>query len=207
MWCRLSSEKTTDSGPIRTVFGPDRIIAIVAEALFPACWMGTRALLLREQKKRFGVGQEMARRLFRRAFQSKVGTSFSISSCVRCHTGTARARSLRPFSVRMRTRLRRSDGSDSTVTRPRRSRGFNAAVRVVRSMASREATGPIGGGSGLFSDMSSENCPLVSSKGRSASSKRRASARAARCTWRHRQRSRTNRVVSYGSVFALDTEP
>jgi hypothetical protein len=37
------------------------------------------------------------------------------------------------------------------------------------------------GGSGRFNDIISEYCPLVRPSGRSASSKRRASARAARC--------------------------
>ena len=38
------------------------------------------------------------------------------------------------------------------------SRGFSAAVSVVRSMPSRFATGPIGGGFGRFSDIRRENC-------------------------------------------------
>jgi hypothetical protein len=91
------------------------------------------------------------------------------------------------------------------LTNPRRSSGFNAAVSVVRSIASKDATGPMGGGSGRFRDIKSENCPFVSPNGRNTSSKRRANARAARCTWRQRQQSRTKSVVSYGSVFTLDT--
>jgi hypothetical protein len=53
---------------------------------------------------------------------------------------------------------------------------------VVRSIASKDATAAIAGGSGRFSDISNENCPFVRSRGRRASSKRRARARAARCT-------------------------
>ena len=55
---------------------------------------------------------------------------------------------------------------------------------------------PIGGGCGRFSAISSENWPLVRPIGRSASSKRRASARAARCACRQRLWSRTNSVAS-----------
>jgi hypothetical protein len=46
---------------------------------------------------------------------------------------------------------------------------------------------------------------LVRLNGRNASSKRRASARAARCTCRQRQWSRTSSVVAYGSRLGLDT--
>src|SRR3546814_1813695 len=73
------------------------------------------------------------------------------------------------------------------------------AVRVVRSIASSVATDPIVGGSGRFNDISSENWPLVRPAGRSASSKRRDSARAARRAARQRQWSRTCRVVSKGT--------
>ena len=125
--------------------------------------------------------QEMARRLWRRAFQSIAGSALSISSCVRCHSGRARARSRRPSSVRARMRLRRSEESFWIFTRPRRSSGLSAAVRVVRSMARSDATGPMGGGSGRFRDIRSENCPFVNPNGRSATSKRRARTRAARC--------------------------
>jgi len=125
--------------------------------------------------------QRMACRLLRSAFQSVAGSTFSISTCVLCQVGRARASRRLPLSVRTRTRLRRSAGSFRTLTRPRRCSGFRAAVSVVRSMASREATGPIGGGSGRLRDISKENCPFVSPWGRSASSKRRARTRAARC--------------------------
>ena len=67
------------------------------------------------------------------------------------------------------------------LTRARRCKGFSAAVKVVRSIASSEATVAIPGGSGRFKDIMSENCPLVRPSGRSTSSKRRASALAARC--------------------------
>ena len=47
-----------------------------------------------------------------------------------------------PFRVRLDLRPRRSAGSGLTLTRPRRSSGLSAAVKVVRSMASSEATPP-----------------------------------------------------------------
>jgi hypothetical protein len=126
--------------------------------------------------------QENARKLFRRRSGSPLGTSASISQCVRCQTGTARTSRLRPFAVRVVRRLRRSLASAVTLTRPRRCNGFRAAVKVVRSIASSDATAPIPGGSGRFKDIISENCPLVTPRGRRASSKRRASALAARWT-------------------------
>jgi len=89
-------------------------------------------------------------------------------------------------------------------THPRRSSGFKAAVSVVWSIARSAVTDPMEVGAGLFSDIIRENWPLVSPKGRSASSKRRASARAARCTCRQRQVSRTNSVVSKGISGAFD---
>ena len=55
-------------------------------------------------------------------------------------------------------------------TSPRRSSGLSIAVRLVRSIANRAATGAMEGGSGRFSAMSWENWPLVSPTGRSASS-------------------------------------
>jgi hypothetical protein len=84
--------------------------------------------------------------------------------------------------VSFKIRLRRSNEPGSILTSPRRSSGFKAAVNVVRSIASSDATGPIAGGSGRFNDIKSENCPFVSPKGRNASSNRRAKERAARCT-------------------------
>ena len=75
-----------------------------------------------------------------------------------------------PFGVGAIKRLRRSPGSAATVTNPRRSNGFNAAVNVVRSIASKDATAAIAGGSGRFNDISNENCPFVRSSDRSASS-------------------------------------
>ena len=144
-------------------------------------------------------------RLVRSRSASPSGISFSISPCTFCQTGTARASNPLPFAVSNSIRLRRSAGSGETFTSPRCSSGFKAAVRVVRSIASNDATGRIDGGSGRFNDINSENCPFVSSNGRNASSNFRASARAARCTCRHRQQSRTRRVVSYGSTGGLDT--
>ena len=148
---------------------------------------------------------DKARNPLRNSSGSPPGISRSTSICVLSHTGKARASRLSPDAVSFKIRLRRSEGSLSILTSLRRSNGFNAAVSVVRSMASRAATGPTGGGSGRFSAISSENCPLVRPKGRSTSSNRRAKARAARCTWRQRQQSCTRSVVSYGSVFELDT--
>ena len=55
-----------------------------------------------------------------------------------------------------------------------------------------------------FSDISRENWPWVRSSGRNTSSKRRASPRAARCTCRHRQLSRTRCVADRGNCWRLD---
>ena len=68
-----------------------------------------------------------------------------------------------------------------TVTRSRRCSGLSAAVSVVRSMDSSDATEPMLGGSGRLSAIIIEYWPLVRPSGRSASSNRRASPRAARC--------------------------
>lgn len=94
------------------------------------------------------------------------------------------------------TRPRRSAGLPVILSRRWRCNGLIAAVSVVRSIPSSVATADMPAGSGRFKDIISENCPLVIPSGRNASSKRRASALAARCTWRHRQASRTSRVVS-----------
>ena len=137
-----------------------------------------------------------ARRVLRRptaAFGSKL---LSIAACVRSQIGTAASKTARPTSVNFRRRIRRSVSSAITVRRPRLSSGFKLAVKVVRSIASSVATDPIEGGSGRLSEISNENCPLLSPAGRKASSNRRASARAARCVCRHRQWSRTSSVVS-----------
>ena len=125
---------------------------------------------------------DTARKFFRNRSGSPSGSSSSTATWVFLHTGTARASNLRPLAVSVMTRLRRSAGPALTFTKPRRSNGFRAAVNVVRSIPRSDATAPISGGCGRFSDIISENCPLVSPIGRSASSKRRASALAARCT-------------------------
>jgi hypothetical protein len=125
---------------------------------------------------------DRARKLSRRRFGSASRRRPSISWWVRSQIGTALANNVMPFGVRAISRLRRSPGSAATITNPRRSNGFNAAVNVVRSIVSKDATAAIAGGSGRFSDISNENCPFVRSSDRSASSKRRARARAARCT-------------------------
>jgi hypothetical protein len=124
--------------------------------------------------------QERARKSFRSRSPSRRSTS--IAACVFFHIGTALVSNLRPCAVRIIRRPRRSAGSGVILTRPRRCRGLRAAVKVVRSMARRDATAVIPGGFGRFRDSSSENCPCVRPMGRSASSKRLASALAARCT-------------------------
>lgn len=177
--------------------------------------MGLRRLLkhtIRPYRSATDVCAQKGRSIQQRARSARLnssgspsGMSSSSSWCVCSHTGIARIRIACPLLVSCRVRLLRSDGSAEILTKPRLSNGFKAAVSVVRSMASRDATGPIGGGAGRFSAMSRENCPFVRSNGRSTSSKRRANARAARCTCKHRQQSRTSNVVSYGSVFLLDT--
>jgi hypothetical protein len=109
-------------------------------------------------------------------------SSTSTAACVFFHMGTARRSSLRPFAVSSIKRPRRSAGSAVILTKLRRCRGFRAAVKVVRSIARSEATAVIPGGLGRFKESSKENCPCVRPMGRSASSKRRAKARAALCT-------------------------
>jgi hypothetical protein len=123
---------------------------------------------------------ERTRKSFRRRPGSPSGRRALIWSCVRSQMGTARANNLNPLGVRAINRLRRSAVSVVTLTSPRRSNGFKAAVSVVRSIASKDATSAIAGGAGRFRDISNENCPFVRSSDRSASSKRRARARAAR---------------------------
>lgn len=68
------------------------------------------------------------------------------------------------------------------LSRARRRRGLRAAVNVVRSIASNDATDAIDGGSGRFKDIMNENCPFVRTSGRNASSNHRATALAARRT-------------------------
>jgi|HubBroStandDraft_2_1064218.scaffolds.fasta_scaffold07257_2 hypothetical protein len=126
--------------------------------------------------------QERARKLFRRRSESPSRRSASTVVWVLLQTGTARASNLRPFAVRVIRRPRPSSGSAVILSRPRRRKGLRAAVKVVRSIASSKATAAIPGGFGRFRDISRENCPFVRPSGRKASSKRRASALAARCT-------------------------
>ena len=139
---------------------------------------------------------DSARRLLRRRSGSPSGSRLSTSAWVRSQNGVARASRRRPAGVSVIRRPRLSSGSAVTTTRPRRSNGLSAAVSVVRSMASSDATDAIPAGFGRFSDIMSENCPLVRPSGRRTSSKRRASARAACWTWRQRHVSRTRSVVS-----------
>jgi hypothetical protein len=153
------------------------------------------------------VGHQVsARRLFRRRLESRLKSRLSTARWVFFQTGTARTSNLRPFSVNVIRRARRSAGSTLILSRARRCRGLRAAVKVVRSMASTDATASIPGGSGRFRDIMSENCPFVRPSGRNASSKRRASALAARCTWRHRQESRTICVVSREGLATIDMD-
>lgn len=130
----------------------------------------------------FGMPQESARRFFRRRSGSPWPRRASTATWVLFQTGTARASNLRPFGVNAIRRLRRSDGSVVILSRPRRRKGLRAAVSVVGSIASSAATAPMVGGAGRFRDIINENCPFVRPIGLSASSKRRAKARAARCT-------------------------
>ena len=130
----------------------------------------------------FGMPQESARRFFRRRSGSPWPRRASTATWVLFQTGTARASNLRPFGVKAIRRLRRSDGSVVILSSPRRRKGLRAAVSVVGSIASSAATAPMVGGAGRFRDIINENCPFVRPIGLSASSKRRAKARAARCT-------------------------
>ena len=149
--------------------------------------------------------QDRARRSARSSSQSDRSRSSSIAAWVRFHTGTAATRRTRPGGVNVTRRVRLSASSIVTLTSPRRSRGFKLAVNVVRSIASRADTLPMVGGSSRLSDISSENCPFVRPNGRSAASKRRATARAARCKCRQRQVSRTSTVIAKGRCWSLDT--
>ena len=115
---------------------------------------------------------ESARRLFRRRSGSRSERRPSTARCVLSQMGTACASSFLPFGVSDIRRPRRSVGATEILTKARRSKGLRAAVKVVRSIASSVATAAIAGGSGRFNDIISENCPLVSPSGRSASSKR-----------------------------------
>jgi hypothetical protein len=138
-----------------------------------------------QRARRFATSwddQESARKLLRRRSESPSRRSASTAVWVFLQTGTARASNLRPFAVRVIRRARPSAGSAATLTRPRRRNALRTAVRVVRSIPSRDATAAIPGGFGRFRDIINENCPLVRPSGRIASSKRRASALAARCT-------------------------
>lgn len=95
-------------------------------------------------------------KLLRRRSESPFGKRPSIFEWVRFQTGTARISKCRPFGVSVIRRLRPSSGSGVTLIRPRRSKGFSAAVKVVRSIASSEATAAIPGAFGRFSDIRSE---------------------------------------------------
>jgi hypothetical protein len=140
--------------------------------------------------------QQSARKLFLRRSGSPTRRRASIAAWVLVHTGTALASNLSPCGVNSRRRVRWSFSSVVILIRRRLRSGFRAAVNVVRSITSNDATAPIVGAAGRFRDISSENCPLVRPSGRNALSNSRASARAARCTCRQRQQSRTRIVVS-----------
>ena len=140
--------------------------------------------------------QESVYKLFLRRPGSPGPRRASIAAWVLVHTGTARASNFLPCGVNCSRRARWSSWSVVILIRLRRRSGFKAAVKVVRSIASNVATDPMVGASGRFKDTISENCPFVRPRGRSALSKHRASARAARSTCRQRQESRTKIVVS-----------
>ena len=129
--------------------------------------------------RRTGV-QESVRRFFRRRSGSPGARRASTAAWVRFQTGTARASNVLPCGVNSSRRARWSSWGVVILIRLRRRSGLRAAVRVVRSIASNDATAPMVGASGRFKDIISENCPLVKRSGRSALSKCRASARAAR---------------------------
>ena len=131
--------------------------------------------------RRAGV-QESVRKFFRRRSGSPGPRRASSAAWVLVHTGTARASDCLPCGVNSSRRARWSPWSVVILIRPRCRSGFRAAVKVVRSIASNEATAPIVGASVRFKDTISENCPFVRPSGRSALSKHRASARAARST-------------------------
>jgi len=156
--------------------------------------------------RRTGV-QKSVRKFFRRRSGSPAPRRASTAAWVVVHTGTARASNFLPWGVNSSRRARWSSWLVVILIRLRRRNGFRAAVKVVRSMASNDATAPIVGASGRFKDIIRENWPLVRPSGRSALSNRRASARAARCTWRQRQESRTRIVVSYDvpRTLAIDS--
>jgi len=143
------------------------------------------------------------RKFFRRRSGSPDPRRASTAAWVLVHAGTARASNFLPCEVNASRRARWSLWSELILTRPRRCSGFKAAVRVVRSIASNDATAPMVGAAGRFNDIIRENCPFVRPSGRSAWSKWRASARAARCTCRQRQESRTRIVVSYDVLRTL----
>jgi len=140
----------------------------------------------------------------RKSFRSASGldrpSRFSVAAWVRFHTGSALISRARPACVNAKRRLRRSASSTDTDNSPRRSSGLRFALSVVRSIASTAETCPMLGASARLSDIKSENWPLVRFSGRSASSNLRATARAARCTCRHMQVSRTWCVIATGSL-------
>ena len=140
--------------------------------------------------------QDSVRKFFRRRSGSPGSSRPSTAAWVLVHTGTARANNFLPCGVNSSKRERWSSRFVVILISLRRRSGFRAAVKVVRSIARSEATEPIVGASGRFNDINNENCPLVRPSGRNALSKHRASARAARCTGRQRQESRTRIVVS-----------
>jgi len=131
--------------------------------------------------RRTGV-QESLRKFFRRRSGSPGPRRASTAASELVQTGAARASNFLPCGVNFSRRVRWSSWSVVILIRLRRRSGFSAAVRVVRSIASNDATAPIVGASGRFKDIISENCPFVRPSGRSTLSKCRASARAARCT-------------------------
>lgn len=184
--------------------GPGRIPRVVLEVMAEEMRSQKKARV-RDCARRISVRrrQESERKFFRRRSGSPGRRRASTSAWVLVHTGTARASNFLPCGVNSSRRARWSSPSVVILIRLRRRSGFRAAVKVVRSIASNDATTPIAGASGRFKDIISENCPWVRPSGRSALSKCRASARAARCTCRQRQESRTRIVVAYDVTRTL----
>ena len=126
--------------------------------------------------------EENVRKFFRSRSDSPGPRPASTTAWVRAHNGTALASNFFPCAVNSSRRARRSSRFGVILISLRRRSGFSAAVKVVRSIASNDATAPIVGPSGRFKDIISENCQLVRPSGRNALSNRCARARAARWT-------------------------
>ena len=94
--------------------------------------------------RRTGV-QESVRKFFRRRSGSPAPRRASTAAWVLVHIGTARASNFLPWGVNSSRRARWSSRLVVILIRLRRRSGFTAAVKVVRSIASNDATAPIVG--------------------------------------------------------------